>query len=74
MDKEAGAALAQGARGRAQRALRAELMNPREALSLGSISRIVMPVELRAAIGKAFAFYMRHYTSSTMTGPQREFH
>ena len=29
-----------------------ELMNPREALSLGSISEIVMPTDLRSALGK----------------------
>ena len=29
-----------------------ELMNPREALSLGSISEIVMPTDLRATLGK----------------------
>lgn len=51
-----------------------ELMNPREALSLGSISRLVMPVELRATLARSIAFFMRHYTASTMSGPQREFH
>jgi acetyl-CoA carboxylase carboxyltransferase component len=51
-----------------------ELMNPREALSLGSISRIVLPTELRSALGESLAFFMRHYVPSTMTGPQREFH
>lgn len=51
-----------------------ELMNPREALSLGSISRIVLPTELRATLGRSLAFFMRHYVPSTMTGPQREFH
>jgi acetyl-CoA carboxylase carboxyltransferase component len=51
-----------------------ELMNPREALSLGSISRLVNPVELRATLARSLAFFMRHYTPSTMSGPQREFH
>jgi acetyl-CoA carboxylase carboxyltransferase component len=51
-----------------------ELMNPREALSLGSISRIVQPTELRDALGRSLAFFMRHYVPSAMTGPQREFH
>lgn len=51
-----------------------ELMNPREALSLGSISRLVMPVELRATLGRAIAFFMRHYTPSPLGGTQREFH
>jgi acetyl-CoA carboxylase carboxyltransferase component len=51
-----------------------ELMNPREALSLGSISRIVQPTELRAVLGESLAFFMRHYVPSPMSGPQREFH
>ena len=51
-----------------------ELMNPREALSLGSISRLVNPVELRATLARSMAFFLRHYTPSTMSGPQREFH
>lgn len=51
-----------------------ELMNPKEALSLGSISRIVMPNELRSAIGREFDFLIRHYEPGPMTGPQREFH
>ncbi len=51
-----------------------ELMNPREALSLGSVSRIVMPVELRATLGRAVDFFMRHYTPSAFSGIQREFH
>lgn len=50
-----------------------ELMNPREALSLGSISRIVMPIELRAVLGERLAFFLRHYTPSPMGGVQREF-
>ncbi len=51
-----------------------ELMNPREALSLGSISRLVMPTELRRTLGEAVSFFLRHYTPSPMGGPQREFH
>jgi acetyl-CoA carboxylase carboxyltransferase component len=51
-----------------------ELMNPREALSLGSISRLVMPTELRRTLGEAVGFFLRHYTPSPMGGPQREFH
>ena len=51
-----------------------ELMNPKEALSLGSISRIVMPNELRSAIGREFDFLIRHYEPGPMRGPQREFH
>lgn len=51
-----------------------ELMNPREALSLGSISRIVMPVELRQVLADRIAFYLRHYRPEPFSGPQREFH
>lgn len=51
-----------------------ELMNPREALSLGSISRLVMPTELRKSLGRELAFLMRHYTPTPFAGPQREFH
>ena len=50
-----------------------ELMNPREALSLGSISEIVMPSELRASLGKNLAFFLRHYTPGPMQAVQREF-
>ena len=51
-----------------------ELMNPREGLALGSISSIVMPTELRKALGENMNLLMRHYKPSPMTGPQREFH
>ncbi|MEM1022571.1 MAG: carboxyl transferase domain-containing protein [Myxococcota bacterium] len=51
-----------------------ELMNPKEALSLGSISQIVMPTELRGVVGHHLDFMMRHYTPSPMTAIQREFH
>ena len=51
-----------------------ELMNPNEALSLGSISQIVMPNEARRIIGEQFAFHLRHYQATPMVGPQREFH
>ena len=51
-----------------------ELMNPKEALSLGSISRIVLPNELRSAIAREFDFLIRHYEPGPMSGPQREFH
>jgi acetyl-CoA carboxylase carboxyltransferase component len=51
-----------------------ELMNPREALSLGSISRLCDPKDLRSALGKSLLFFMRHYTPSAFSGPQREFH
>jgi len=51
-----------------------ELMNPREALSLGSISRIVQPYEIRQALGSSLSFLLRHYTPSPMCSVQREFH
>lgn len=50
-----------------------ELMNPREALSLGSISEIVMPTDLRATLGKSLAFFLRQYQPGPMQGVQREF-
>lgn len=51
-----------------------ELMNPNEALSLGSISQIVMPSDLRSVLGEHMAFCLRHYTPQPMSGVQREFH
>ncbi len=51
-----------------------ELMNPKEGLSLGSISSIVMPTDLRKVLGENMAFFMRHYKPGPMMGPQREFH
>ncbi len=50
-----------------------ELMNPKEALSLGSISRIVMPGTSRRVLAENLNFLMRTYTPSPMGGPQREF-
>ena len=65
--------------GKAQEALlnqryERELMNPKEGLALGSISSIVMPTDLRKALGENMNLLMRHYKPSPMTGPQREFH
>lgn len=51
-----------------------ELMNPNEALSLGSISQIVMPSDLRSVLGEHMAFCLRHYTPQPLSGVQREFH
>ena len=51
-----------------------ELMNPREALSLGSISEIVMPSDLRATLGRNLEFLLRHYEPGPWQEPQREFH
>jgi acetyl-CoA carboxylase carboxyltransferase component len=51
-----------------------ELMNPKEALSLGSISEIVMPTDVRAALAKNLNFYLAHYTPEPLQAVQREFH
>ena len=52
----------------------AELMNPNEALSLGSISQIVMPSDLRDVLCKNMAFHLRNYTPEPFNAVQREFH
>jgi acetyl-CoA carboxylase carboxyltransferase component len=52
----------------------AELMNPNEALSLGSISQIVMPRELRKVLVENMEFHLRHYQPEPFAGVQREFH
>lgn len=51
-----------------------ELMNPREALSLGSVSQIVMPSDLRQVLAEHMAFHLAHYEPAPFTGTQREFH
>ena len=51
-----------------------ELMNPREALSLGSISEIVMPTDLRRTLTHHLRFLLNHYVPGPMVEPQREFH
>jgi acetyl-CoA carboxylase carboxyltransferase component len=51
-----------------------ELMNPKEALSLGSISSLVMPTDLRKVLGENLNFFLRHYKPGPMQGVQREFH
>jgi acetyl-CoA carboxylase carboxyltransferase component len=51
-----------------------ELMNPKEALSLGSISEIVMPTDVRASLAKSLNFYLSHYTPEAFGAVQREFH
>ena len=48
-------------------------MNPKEALSLGSISRIVMPGTSRRVLCQNLDFLMRTYKPTPMGGPQREF-
>ncbi|MEM8941962.1 MAG: carboxyl transferase domain-containing protein [Pseudomonadota bacterium] len=51
-----------------------ELMNPNEALSLGSISQIVMPSDLRRVLTEHMDFCLRHYEPEPLAGVQREFH
>ena len=51
-----------------------ELMNPKEALSLGSISQLVMPYDLRSSLAQNLNFLLRHYEAKPMGGVQREFH
>lgn len=50
-----------------------ELMNPREALALGSVSRIVMPGQSRRVLAENLDLLMRHYRPGPLGGPQREF-
>jgi acetyl-CoA carboxylase carboxyltransferase component len=50
-----------------------ELMNPKEALSLGSVSSVIMPGYTRKVLGENLNYLMRHYTPSAMGGVQREF-
>ncbi len=50
-----------------------ELMNPKEALSLGSVSRIVMPGTSRRVLVENLDFLIRTYQAGPMAGPQREF-
>jgi acetyl-CoA carboxylase carboxyltransferase component len=51
-----------------------EIMNPEEALSLGSISQIVMPHDLRKVLGEHLSFCLRHYEPTPLQSVQREFH
>ncbi len=50
-----------------------ELMNPKEALSLGSVSRLVMPGTSRRVLAENLSFLMRKYQPAPMGGIQREF-
>ncbi len=50
-----------------------ELMNPKEALSLGSVSSVVIPGTSRRVLAQNLDFLMRTYTPGPMAGPQREF-
>jgi acetyl-CoA carboxylase carboxyltransferase component len=49
-----------------------KLMNPKEALSLGSVSRLVMPGESRRILARNLDFLMRKYQPTPMGGVQRE--
>ncbi len=51
-----------------------DLMNPREALSLGSISEIVMPTDLRSVLARNLKFLLDHYDPGPWQSVQREFH
>jgi acetyl-CoA carboxylase carboxyltransferase component len=51
-----------------------ELMNPNEALSLGSISQIVMPSDLRKVVAENLRFHLEHYVAEPLNAVQREFH
>jgi methylmalonyl-CoA decarboxylase subunit alpha len=70
-------ALAKRARAEGLAALTAryerELMNPKEALALGSVSRVVMPGTSRRVLAENLEFMLRHYVPSPLAGPQREF-
>jgi acetyl-CoA carboxylase carboxyltransferase component len=76
--KERGTSVPEAARKRdeAHAALTAayerELLNPKEALSLGSVSSIVMPGESRRVLAENLNFLMRTYRPSPMSGVQRE--
>jgi len=50
-----------------------ELMNPNEALSLGSISQIVMPSDLRKVLAENLSFHLGHYQPEPLNAVQREF-
>ena len=49
-----------------------DLMNPKEALSLGSVSSLVMPGESRRILADNLCFLIRHYEPTPMGGIQRE--
>ena len=51
-----------------------ELMNPKEALSLGSVSQIVMPSDLRQVLAEHMLFHLSHYEPGPLMSVQREFH
>ncbi|MCE9499668.1 MAG: acetyl-CoA carboxylase carboxyltransferase subunit [Leptospira sp.] len=50
-----------------------DLMNPKEALSLGSVSSIIMPGHTRKVLGKNLQYLINHYKPAPLSGVQREF-
>ena len=50
------------------------LMNPKEALSLGSISSLVMPTNLRKVLGENMNFFLSHYKAGPLQVVHREFY
>ena len=51
-----------------------QFMNAKEALSLGAISHIVEPWDLRTTLCQQLDFHLRHYKPSPLSTPQREFY
>ena len=49
-----------------------ELLNPEEALRLGSVTKLVFPGFSRKMLGNALHYLLRHYQPGPMPGPQRE--
>ena len=49
-----------------------QLLNPEEALRLGSVSQLVPPGFSRKALGQTLAYTMRHYKPQPMAGAHRE--
>lgn len=50
-----------------------DLLNPKEALALGSVSSVVMPGTSRRELARNLDFLVRKYVPGPMSGPQREF-
>ena len=49
-----------------------ELLNPEEALKLGSVSNLVMPGYSRQVLGSTLHYLLRHYQPGPLAGTQRE--
>ena len=50
-----------------------DLMNPKEALALGSVSSVIMPGYTRNVLGRELNYLISHYKPESMSGVQREF-